>query len=277
MSILYILIFILGLFSAILGSIVGLGGGVIIVPSFLYFSSVSEEFSYLTPQIIVGTSLVVVIVSSLSASISNHKDKLIDYKSGFIFFIASGPGSILGAYFNDLFKEHIFHIAFGILLIFILYFIIKDKKNNFNKENCQVLNEYTDKDGKVYTYGYRYSTAFTICFIIGVIQGMFGIGGGALIVPIMLLLFNFPIHRAIATTMFLILLSSTTGVISHIFMNNVDWKVLIWILPGAFIGGQIGAKISKKINDKHILLLLKITLTLLSIWSLWKGVSYFIF
>ena len=131
---------------------------------------------------------------------------------------------------------------------------------------------YFDEYGDYYEYGYHRYVAIVISFLVGLIQGLFGIGGGALLVPAMLLLFWFPVHVATATSMFVILLSSAFGSVNHIFLGNIDWEILIWLAPGAWLGGQIGAYVARKLNSVLLVKSLRLVLLLLAVNALWQGI-----
>ena len=86
-----------GLFSGTIGALVGLGGGVILVPAVLFLGTTLDLIPNITPQSVVGLSVVMMIFIGLSSTLSYMKSKTVDFKSGFIFFIGSIPGTILGA------------------------------------------------------------------------------------------------------------------------------------------------------------------------------------
>ena len=92
-----ILLVLIGLFSAILGSLVGIGGGIIIVPT-LVLGVTHDVLHGITPQIAIGTSSVILIVTGLSSSLGYLKTKQVDIKNGSIFLFGLLPGSLLGSF-----------------------------------------------------------------------------------------------------------------------------------------------------------------------------------
>jgi uncharacterized protein len=86
-----------------IGSLAGLGGGggVIIVPSLLFLGDSTNLLPVITPQLAVGTSIIIIIFNGLSSTLEYLKHKKVDYVSGFIFFIGSGPGALLGEFLNE--------------------------------------------------------------------------------------------------------------------------------------------------------------------------------
>ncbi len=89
----WLILVIVGFVGGTVGSLMGLGGGIIVVPSLLLLASLS--LIDITPQVAVGSSLVIMIVTGFSATIAYVKQKKVDYKSGLLFFCASGPVRLL--------------------------------------------------------------------------------------------------------------------------------------------------------------------------------------
>ena len=101
----------LGLFIGAFGTLVGAGGGFILVPILLLVYPTED------PELITGTSLAVVFFNALSGSWAYSRMKRIDYKSGSIFAAATIPGAILGAVTTTYIPRHAFDIIFGITMI----------------------------------------------------------------------------------------------------------------------------------------------------------------
>lgn len=269
----WVILIIVGVFAGTLGSLVGLGGGIIVVPMLLSLGSYLPSFNDVSPQVAVGTSLLVVIFTGLSSTLTYMKFKKVDYKSGLIFFIGSGPGSIIGAYVNKLFNTSSFSIWFGLFMIFVsILLMIKGKLPQLKqRQGKKVIRPYIGEDGNEYTYAYQPIPGVIISFVVGFISGIFGIGGGSLMVPAMILLFMFPPHIAVATSMFIIFLSSVISSITHIALGNINWLFAAALVPGAWIGGRVGAIISTKMQGKTIINLLRIVLIIAGFKLIYEG------
>ena len=115
----YVLLVIIGLASGIVGALVGLGGGIILVPATLFIGVNLGMIGGITPQSVVGLSVIMMIFTGLSSTLAYMKMKTIDFRSGFIFFIGSVPGTLLGAFVNKGLDLPSFNLYFGILLIIL--------------------------------------------------------------------------------------------------------------------------------------------------------------
>ncbi|TQR09290.1 sulfite exporter TauE/SafE family protein [Psychrobacillus soli] len=268
----WILLVVAGLFSGIVGALVGLGGGVILVPAVLFFGTTLALIPDITPQSVVGLSVVMMIFTGLSSTLSYMKTKTVDFRSGFIFFIGSIPGTILGAWVNKGLDLPSFNLYFGILLIVLsTLLLVRDrlKPVRWFVENGKK-RTFTDvKD--TYVYGYPIWFALLLTFGVGFASGLFGIGGGSIIVPAMILLFLFPPHVAVGTSMFMVFLSSIVNSATHISLGNVPWLYTIPVIPAAYIGAKIGAKLNKKLNSDSLVFALRIVLLLLGVRSIIAG------
>jgi uncharacterized protein len=270
----YALLMFIGFMAGTIGSLVGLGGGVIIVPSLLFLGTTSF-LPEISPQLAVGTSLVVIIFNGLSSTLTYMKHKTVDYKSGFLFLIGSGPGAMVGAWVNNLLNVAHFSLYFGMFLIFTSFLLMFKGRASAaeTRKNFKVMRTYITDEGETVTYGYHPFPAIFISFIVGFFGGLFGIGGGSLMVPAMILLFLFPPHVAVATSMFMIFLSSFIGSFTHVTMGNVHWLFALALIPGVWFGAKTGAFINRKLKSKTIVTVLRVVLILLGIRLIYQGIA----
>lgn len=99
----------------------------------------------------------------------------------------------------------------------------------------------------------RDSGIFIAAGACGVAAGLFGIGGGVLLVPLLALLFGFAQHRAQGTS--LIALIPPTGLLAFLTYakaGDVSWKTGLWLIPGVFLGGILGGRLAKQLNPRHM-------------------------
>ncbi|ALC89472.1 hypothetical protein AM500_06500 [Bacillus sp. FJAT-18017] len=269
----WLLIILIGLAASSLGSLIGLGGGIIVVPSLLFIGTLG--FTEVSPQAAVGTSLFTMIFTGMSSTIGYIKHKTIDYKSGLLFLIGSAPGGIAGAYLVKMLDVQAFNIYFGTFILFVsLVMVIRNKIKPlpFNREKGYV-RTFTDPSGNLYEYGFNPISGLAISLIIGFISGIFGVGGGSLMVPAMIIFFSFPPHVAVATSMFMIFLSSIISSITHISLGNIDWLYAALLVPGAWVGARIGVYLNQRLKSRTIVLVLRIVLIIIGVRLIFQGIA----
>ncbi len=270
----FVIMALVGVMSGIVGALIGLGGGVILVPSMLFLGTSFAFFPELSPQKIVGLSVIMMIFTGLSSTLAYMKVRTVDYKSGLIFFTGSAPGTIIGAFVNKNLDLPSFNLYFGILLVFLsLLLLMRDhlKAVHWFVDNGRKTT-FIDKENKQYVYGYPIWFALLLTFFVGFASGLFGIGGGSIIVPAMILLFLFPPHVAVGTSMFMVFLSALVNSVTHISLGNVPWIYTVAVVPGAYIGAQIGAKLNKRLNSEMLVTILRIVLLVLGVRSIYEGI-----
>jgi uncharacterized protein len=268
---LWSLLLIIGLLGGMIGSIVGLGGGIIVVPALLFLGTYTSLLPSLTPQLAVGTSILILIVTGLSSTTAYIKQKKMDYKAGFIFFIGSGPGAYVGALINKSIQLDVFYICFGIFIILISLILSVKKYLKPSKKPIGTLRTYIDQNGEEHTYYFQPVIAVMISFGVGILSGLFGIGGGSLMVPTMLILFRFPASVAVATSMFIVFLSAIVGSFAHIRLGNVEWLWALALAPGAWIGGKLGAYLNQRLGDGTVILMLRLLLVVIGVRLIFQG------
>lgn len=270
----FIVMALAGIISGIVGALIGLGGGVILVPALLFLGTSFAFFPELSPQKIVGLSVIMMIFTGLSSTLAYMKVRTVDYKSGFIFFAGSAPGTVIGAFVNKNLDLPSFHLYFGILLVFLSLLLMTRehiKAVHWFVDNGRKT-AFTDTQGKQYIYGYPIWFALLLTFFVGFASGLFGIGGGSIIVPAMILLFLFPPHVAIGTSMFMVFLSALVNSVTHISLGHVPWIYTLAVVPGAYFGAKIGAKLNKRLDSEMLVVILRIVLLVLGMRSIYEGI-----
>lgn len=237
---------ILGFFIGALGTLVGVGGGFILVPIFLFI------FHY-TPQQAIGTSLSVVFFNALSGTIAYIRQKKVYYDAAIRFSLATLPGAVLGSYLSYYFSSKVFYISFGLLLIAIAILLYYRSRSEA-EQTC---------DLEEFKYNQTLGTMMSL--LVGFLSSIFGIGGGIIHVPTMICLLGFPTHTATATSHFVLAVSSFFGVVSHYVLGNILVIPALVIGFGSILGAQAGAYLALKVKAKSITILLCIALLALGL------------
>ncbi|TJY42480.1 sulfite exporter TauE/SafE family protein [Cohnella pontilimi] len=262
----------IGVISAVFGSIVGLGGGIITVPVLILIGP--DLLGEPVPsQVAVGTSLAVLIFTALSSTWTYQKQGKVDFRSGWLFFATSGPSAMVGAQLTKHIQQGPFEFAFGLFMFVMFALMVARERMKPLVIDWPIMRTFTDGQGQTYHYGYNVWVGLLIGCGVGLASGLFGIGGGSLFVPLMVLLFRFPPHVATATSMFVILLSSILGSGVHAWHGHIDWRLFAFLAPGALIGGRVGAVIASKLSGRQLLWLLRATLLAMAVYLIIKGIG----
>ena len=255
----------LGLLVGFIGTMIGAGGGFILVPILLFI------YPALKPEIITSISLGVVFLNASSGTIAYARMKRVDYKSAFIFALATLPGAIMGTFLTSFIRRDIFDLILGIMLLIISIFLLIQPKYRatIKKSGGRHLTQrtLTDSKGEHYSFSFNLWTGIILSFFVGYISSFLGIGGGIIHVPALTILLNFPIHIATATSHFILAIMALAGTIVHIYQGNLKGELttILSIGTGVIIGAQFGAHFSQQVKPHWIVRSLAIALFLVGI------------
>lgn len=256
----------LGFIVGAFGTLIGAGGGFILVPILLLL------YPDKSPDTITSISLAVVFFNALSGSFAYSKMKRIDYKSGIIFAIATLPGSVLGSVITSYVPRQLFNGIFGVILVMIsTILILRTKKeiisNDIVFKKGYVTRTVIDIEGTEYTFSYNPVIGIVVSVFVGFMSSFLGIGGGIIHVPVLINILNYPVHIATATSHFVLVVMSLSGTVVHI-MDGVFQSSFIQtaaLSVGVLFGAQLGAKLSKKIHGIAIIRSLAVALAIVGI------------
>ena len=279
MPLTYLWLFPLGLAVGAFGTLIGAGGGFILVPILLIL------YPQENAELITSISLAVVFFNALSGSLAYARMKRIDFKSGVVFAIATIPGAILGALSVAYVPRQAFDIVFGVIMIAAGAFLwlsatddhahgaVKappsDSGKTFNKLTVR---DFVDADGARYHYAYNQVVGIVLSIFVGFVSSLLGVGGGFIHVPALTRLLNFPVHVATATSHFILAVMAVTGTLVHIaqgaFQHGVRRTAILSV--GVLIGAQVGASLSNRLGGKSIIRGLALALVFVGLRLLWS-------
>lgn len=255
----------LGFFVGGFGTMVGAGGGFILMPILLFL------YPEMPVEVVTSISLCIVFLNATSGSIAYSKMGRIDFKSGLVFGLATLPGAILGVYLTGYVDRSIFDIIMGIMLIIIAGFLfIKPHEGAYSKNasNSKLTQRnITDKMGIHYVYAFNEKLGIILSFFVGIISSFLGIGGGIIHVPALISMLNFPAHIATATSHYVLAIMAFVGTIVHLINGSLqnDIEIAAIIGVGVVIGAQIGARLSNRVKGSFIIQALAIAITIVGI------------
>ncbi len=255
------------------GTMIGIGGGPLIIPILILATELS-------PEQVIGTTMLVVFFNTLSGSISYLKQKRVDIISGTKFGLATIPGAMLGTYVPRFFSMDFLRIFFGLLLLLLSGYVFaiaqEDHPEMGEKPRRKVDPDFVtrkivDAEGRTFVYSFDEKLGITLSFLISSVATMFGIGGGVIHVPMLVRVLNFPVHIAAATAHFKLAICALFGSIFFLYYGCVVPGVAVPMAIGTIVGAQLGAKLSHRFSGSNILRFLTVALVILALRLLFLG------
>lgn len=241
---LFIILIIIGFGSGILGSLIGVGGGIVMTPLLTYMG--------FSPAVIASSSLIAIFATSISSTLTYIRKKYINYWLGLKLALPAIPGSIIGGFFSNFISLEYFKIYFAILLTVVgLYIFFKNK----------IINKTLDRTPKPLFYLILISGTFGA----GVISSFFGIGGGIIFVPILVIIYKMKMINASPTAQYTLLISTITGLLTHIILEHPDYSYGIALAFGAFFGAQLGSRSIHLVNENILSKIFSFSLIMIAI------------
>ena len=242
MQVLFLDIFMIAIFAigvGVLSSMIGIGGGTVNTPLLLILFAFTEQQAP-------ATALVGGLFVSIAASISywRQKPRPTILKIGLILAVLTVPGSLFGVFLRTLITApYLLRLIFGVSLFPIalkMLFASKRGKSDLATELANWdISHITRRQMGISLFG---------AFVGGISAGLLGLGGGAVIVPVLCVLMGLPMHAAVATSMFTMMFTTTAGTAYNIILGSVDLSFAVALGVGMLIGGQIGARLACKVN-----------------------------
>ena len=227
----------LGFAAGLLGSIIGLGGGIIIVPVLTFFG--------FSPALAASNSIFAVFSNAIASSISYAKQRRIEYSIGLKLGLLSIPGTVVGAFISSEITPSIFKILFALILISASIYI-------FSKRKIEQKNYNLSKQIMILAIG--------ASFFAGIISGLFGVGGGIIFVPLMVVAMGLSMKNAAPTSQFILLFASASALLTHTILGHPDFYQALLLSVGAFVGGLVGARLSLEIKENSLKILISIVM-----------------
>jgi len=231
-------------------SMVGLGGGLLIVPTLILVFG-------LPAQNAVAISLLAMCGTTFSASIGYVRQRRVDYKLSLLYDILDVPGVVLGAYLTTILPKNILAGLCGFFVVFISLLLIWKRKVAASSTNNSEPSAWKgwkrrkiDSSNQIFDYLIRRpSLALISSFTGGLVTGLVGLGGGITDTTTMILL-GVPPHIAVASSEFAMALTNGMGVVTHGILQNVLWDYAVPLTIGTFIGAQLGVLASKRVRGE---------------------------
>jgi len=238
-------LFLIGAAASIFGSLVGLGGGFVIIPVLRIVYGVP-------PTQVAGTSLVLVLANTAASTVGYLRDRVVDLRLAVPFTLGAVPGSILGVLAVRKLSPTGFDFAYGIVLVVLAILVVRRRS-------------VVSRPLEERTFAHNPWIGVIAGVGIGFFSSLFGIGGGVVLIPLLLIAARMPPHVVTATSAFVITTTAPVGVVTHALEGHVDWVFTLPLVLGGLAGGSVGPAIAKRVSSPALITLLATALSLSAI------------
>ncbi len=237
------------LVGGIVGALLGLGGGIIIVP--IYTLALG-----LPPQIAVGTSLVAVVANASSAATIYLKSRLTNLRLALILATVTAAGSLGGGLIGTSVTGPFILAVFGFVLVAAgILMLARPERGARTRAPEEAGNVGSDPlEGRYFDPASRTEVVYRpkavrsglfLSLLAGLASGFLGIGGGIIQVPVMNLMFGMPMKAATATSSHIISLTAVAGAVVYLARGFIDPGVTAVTILGVFVGARMGARLAQ--------------------------------
>ena len=265
MEIIEVLGYVGSLFIGIVLGIIGGGGSILTVPILVYALT-------LNPVVATAYSLFVVGATSLVGAVKNMMKGLVDIKTAIIFAIPAFIAVYLTrAYLIPAIPDQLFELGnlmvtknLAIMLFFAVIMLLSSVSMIRNK------NKESRPDEKI---TYNYPLIVVEGFVVGVVTGIVGAGGGFLIIPALVLLAKLPMKKAVATSLLIIAVKSLIGFLGDIQNLDIDWVFLLIFTAISVLGIFIGIRLNSFIDGKKLKKLFGWFVLIMGVYIIYRELS----
>ena len=261
------------LIAGLVGSLTGLGGGVVLVPLLSLFFKVDIRYA-------IGASLVSVIATSSGAAAAYVKEGFSNIRIGMFLEIATTLGALLGANLAARVSTHAIAIVFGVVLLFSAYFSRKPRSQAEREvppdplaTRLRLNGSFPDADGPRSYNVQHVPTGWALMFGAGALSGLLGIGSGAMKVLAMDQAMKIPFKVSTTTSNFMIGVTAAASAGVYLNRGYIDPGLVMPVMLGVLAGSLLGARILVKVQTKWLRLGFSLVIVLLAIEMLYNGFS----
>jgi uncharacterized membrane protein YfcA len=269
-----VLLALISVLAGILGSLVGLGGGVVVVP-------VLTLLFHIDIRLAIGASIISVIATSSGAAAAYVRERMTNLRAGMFLEIATTTGAVTGAYLTTILPARFLFILFGVVLAYsaVAMYRSRHQVRILETSNDRIANYfklhgsyYDDAEQKEITYKVvGTKPGLALMFIAGMVSALLGIGSGALKVPAMDLAMHLPMKVSTATSNFMIGVTAAASAGVYFARGQIDPIIAAPVAAGVLGGATLGAKVLGKIHSKKVRLLFVIVLIVIALEMLQRG------
>ncbi|MDA8334179.1 MAG: sulfite exporter TauE/SafE family protein [Peptococcaceae bacterium] len=260
--------------AGVMGAILGLGGGVILVPFLTLVMGLNIHYA-------IGASLVSVIATSSGAAATYVRSKISNLKIGLFLSMATTVGAISGAYLAGVIPTRVLFIIFGVVLAYSALAMFRKRKTELpvGVKNCAIsdylcLNDSYHDPALNREVDYGVSGALPglgLMYVAGAASGLLGIGSGILKVPAMDLVMRLPMKVSSATSNFMIGITAAASAAVYFLRGDINPFIAAPVAIGVLTGAMMGTHFLHNFTSSGIRTFFVVILVVVSLQMLLKG------
>ena len=262
--------------AGMLGSLLGLGGGIIVVPALTLLLGIDIRYA-------IGASVVSVIATSSGAAAAYVRQHLTNLRVAMYLELGTTTGALTGAFLAGRLAVRWLFVIFGVMMGYSALAMLRRRQEHLTTaagasdawaDRLRLHGEYFDPaTGRQVAYRVtRTRTGLALMYVAGVVSGLLGIGSGALKVPAMDLAMRLPIKVSTATSNFMIGVTAAASAGVYFARGDIDPFVAAPVAIGVLLGATLGSRLLGRLQNRSIRVLFVVVLLVVSAQMLWKGV-----
>ena len=270
-----LILFIGACIAGLIGSLTGLGGGVVVIPLLTLGFGIDMRYA-------IGAALVTSIATSSGAAAAYIKEGITNVRIGMFLEIATTTGAVGGAIVAMYLDKVYIAIIFACVLIFSAVRSINKKEDNIDFSapgdklgvKLKLNGSYPTKDGKEEVYNvHNVVGGYSLMTLAGVLSGLLGIGSGALKVLAMDSTMRIPFKVSTTTSNFMVGVTAAASAVVYLQRGYIDPGLAMPIVVGVLLGAFIGSKILPKTNVKKLRILFSVVIFFLAISMVYNALT----
>lgn len=228
---------------ALVFSMLGQGGGALYTPLQVWLGIDFHEAA--------TTSLFLIVVTSLAASLVFHKAKRIDWPLAIALEAVTTAGGFAGGLGSSRFSGQTLSLMFAVVIGAAAVLMIRPMKPRGPREHGRRFYVWSRTLGEQ-SYTVNMALALPFSFFAGALSGLVGVGGGLIKVPLMVLVLGVPMDIAVGSSALMVGVTASGGFAGHLVHGHWSWKLSLVLAAAAFVGGQIGSRLTVKLDKQKL-------------------------
>lgn len=269
-----LVVFAISLAAGVLGALLGLGGGIIVVPALTLLLGIDIRYA-------IGASIVSVIATSSGAAAAYVRQHMTNLRAAMFLELATTSGAISGAFLAGVIGGRWLFILFGLLLGYSAIAMLRQPRESADRvppdplaDRLRLHGSYFDEaTGEQHDYRIgRSKLGLLLMYLAGAVSGLLGIGSGALKVPAMDLAMGIPMKVSTATSNFMIGVTAASSAGVYFSRGDIDPFVAGPVAAGVVLGAFAGSRLLSKLSAGRVRMLFVIVLIAIALQMLYRGV-----